>query len=119
MNWRMTMLTLAAVAALVIVLQLNPGVPPNTIRWVTQSEEENFGYDVYRGPTEQGPFTRVNSRSILGYGTTDMPQRYEYRDTTVRAGERYWYYVESVSLTGERTRITPVYPSKPKSWSLW
>ncbi|MFT6286991.1 MAG: hypothetical protein ACJAYC_003634 [Halieaceae bacterium] len=91
------------------------GLPPNVIRWVTQSEEDNFGYDIYRGLSKSGPFERINEHSILGAGTTDLPQHYKYSDASIESGMVYWYYVGSISLTGERSRLTPVYPSKSKS----
>ena len=109
----------AVVAGLLFATQKWGGVPPNVIRWTTQSEEDNFGYNVYRGSEKQGPFTRINARIIPGFGTTDIPQSYEYRDTSIEPATVYWYYVQSISLTGERVQLTPVYPSKPKSRSIW
>jgi hypothetical protein len=95
------------------------GVPPSTIRWVTQSEEEVFGYDVYRGESEVGPFQRLNELAISGGGTTDLPQRYVYTDDTIESGKVYWYYVEKITLSGERSRLTPIYPSRPKAAFFW
>lgn len=116
-------LSTALLLALLFVLMMKPGnlfpEPANTLRWVTQSEEDNFAYDVFRGLNEQGPFTRINSRSILGAGTTDLVQHYDYTDTAIATGVVYWYYIESISLTGERKRLTPVFASRPKSASIW
>ena len=91
------------------------GLKPNVIRWSTASEQGNFGYDVYRGLAEEGPFVRVNQEPIAGAGTTDMPQRYEFRDESIEPDTVYWYYVESISLNGERRRMTPIYASTPRS----
>ncbi len=90
-------------------------LPPNVISWGTASELDSFGYDVYRGLSEEGPFAVVNAEVIPGAGTTDIPQRYEFVDDAIEPGTVYWYYVESISLAGERKRITPVYPSRAKS----
>jgi hypothetical protein len=87
---------------------------PNVIRWTTASEENNFGYDVYRGSTEEGPFERINADPLPGAGTTDIPQHYEYQDSAIEAGTVYWYYVEAISMNGDRKRMTPIYPSKAK-----
>lgn len=87
---------------------------PNTVRWATASEKDNFGYDVYRGLSEQGPFERINKDTIPGAGTTDIPQQYEYTDSAIQPGVVYWYYVESISLNGDRQRMTPIYPSTLK-----
>jgi hypothetical protein len=113
----------AVLVPLLFVLLMNPWKlfpePANTLRWVTQSEEDNFAYDVFRGLNQQGPFTRINSRSILGAGTTDLEQHYDYSDTEIASDVVYWYYIESISLTGERKRLTPIFASRPKSASPW
>ena len=83
------------------------------IRWETASEHGSFGYDIYRGPTEDGPFSPVNAEPVESAGTTDIPQRYEFEDNTAQAGTVYWYYVEAISLSGERKRVTPIYASNP------
>ena len=86
----------------------------NTLRWTTASESNNFGYDVYRSLAQDGPFERLNEEPIPGAGTTDLPSQYEYIDTAIEPNTIYWYYIESISLTGERKRFTPVYSSQPK-----
>ncbi|MET0555239.1 MAG: hypothetical protein ABW221_19510 [Vicinamibacteria bacterium] len=87
----------------------------NTIKWSTASEVENFGYDVFRGDKEEGPFTRLNAKTIAGAGTVDEPRAYQYVDATIEAGRAYWYYVESISLAGVREKFTPVFQSKAKN----
>ena len=63
----------------------------NTIRWSTASEVENFGYDIFRGSKEDGPFARINDAPVPGHGTTDVPQKYEYRDRAIEPETEYWY----------------------------
>lgn len=86
----------------------------NTIRWTTASEIENFGYDVYRADSKDGPFQRLTSQPIAGAGTTDDVRDYVFVDASIEAGAVYYYYVESISLRGERERFTPVFASTPK-----
>ncbi len=86
----------------------------NTLRWKTASEVDNFGFDVYRADSEEGPFERLTERPIPGAGTTDEPQQYVFVDDTIEAGRTYWYYVESISMMGVRERFTPVFRAKPK-----
>ena len=90
--------------------------PPyrNTVRWSTASEVDNFGYDVYRGTSAEGPFERLTKDPIPGAGTTDEPQKYSFVDETIDPYVTYFYYVESISLAGERERFTPVIQAKPK-----
>lgn len=86
----------------------------NTIRWTTASEQDNFGYDVYRGLGEEGPFDKLNATPVLGHGTTDETSRYSYRDASIDPCVGYWYYVESISTGGDREIFTPVVFVKPK-----
>jgi len=86
----------------------DPAKPRNTVRWTTASEMDNFGFDVYRGKLEKGPFVRLTKRPILGAGTSDTPQRYSWVDDTIDPRRVYFYYVESISMSGERRRFTPI-----------
>lgn len=86
----------------------------NRIRWSTASEVDNFGYDIFRGLAKEGPFEKVNAKPVLGKGTTDEPQAYEYYDTSIEQGIAYWYYVESISIQGVREIFTPIFQAKPK-----
>jgi hypothetical protein len=86
----------------------------NTIRWSTASEVNSFGFDVYRGDAEAGPFIRLTKTPVPAAGTSDTPRSYEFVDDTIAPDTVYYYYVESISLDGVRTRLTPVYPSRPK-----
>lgn len=89
--------------------------PKNTLKWSTASEVDNFGFDVYRGDSEEGPFKRLNAEPIPGHGTIDEPSYYQYVDDTIDPEKTYWYYVESISTAGERERFTPVFKTGPKT----
>ena len=86
----------------------------NTLKWATASEVDNFGYDVYRGESEEGPFERVTKEPIEGAGTTDEISRYVFVDDTIDPHKTYYYYVESISMEGVRERFTPVGKKNPK-----
>ncbi len=88
--------------------------PANHLRWSTATESENFGYDVYRAESEDGPFERINKDPILGAGTTDEPTSYEFVDDDIDPYITYWYYLESISMTGAKERFTPVFRKKAK-----
>jgi hypothetical protein len=86
-----------------------PGEPPfNRLKWSTASEVDNFGFDIYRSTSEEGPFERLTSQPIPGAGTVDEPRYYEYRDTSIDLGVEYFYYVESISVNGIRERFSPI-----------
>ncbi len=102
------------------------GVPPpapeapteethsNRVKWKTASELNNFGYDVYRGESPEGPFERINPEVIEGAGTTDEPTAYVYVDRTIDPYKTYYYYVESISMNGDRELFTPIGKAGPK-----
>jgi len=86
----------------------------NKVKWVTASELNNFGFDVLRGNSEEGPFARINEHTIPGAGSSDTPIRYEFVDKTIEEGKIYWYYVESISMSGQREKFTPTFQSKAR-----
>jgi len=81
----------------------------NTAHWTTASEEDNFGYDVYRGDVEKGPFVKLTKQPILGTATTSETHKYEFADDTIDPCKDYWYYVESIATNGSREKFTPVF----------
>ncbi|MEM7051361.1 MAG: hypothetical protein AAF604_16945 [Acidobacteriota bacterium] len=80
----------------------------NRIAWSTASEVDNFGYDIYRSESPDGPFERITEQPLEGAGTTDLPSSYEFIDDTIELGKDYFYYIESISMSGERRRFTGV-----------
>ncbi len=102
-----------------LTVQAQPASPAsdplqNVIRWSTASEVDNFGFDVYRAEREEGPFTRITQQPVPGAGTSDEPARYEYTDTTIKPGIQYYYYVESISMSGVREKFTPTFKARIK-----
>jgi hypothetical protein len=90
-------------------------VPPvNTLKWTTASEVDNFGFDIYRSPAEDGSFDRITSEPLAGAGTTDEPQSYVFVDDDIDPTKDYYYYIESISLGGVRETFSPVIRSPAK-----
>ena len=86
----------------------------NTARWTTASEQDNFGFDVFRGDSENGEFTKLTKEPLLGAGTSDETHKYEFRDDTIDPCREYWYYVEGISTSGSREKFTPTFRAPPK-----
>ena len=72
------------------------------IRWTTESAVDNAGFDLLRGTSLQGPFTKLNPALIAGAGTTGEAQVYTFTDATAKPGVVYYYRLEEVSLGGVR-----------------
>ena len=91
----------------------------NNVHWTTASEEENFGYDVFRsGVGEKGPFDKLTKQPMLGNGTTDETHEYKYSDDAIDPCKDYWYYVESINTDGSRQKFTPVFRAPAKRHPL-
>ncbi|MEO6323204.1 MAG: hypothetical protein ABIT01_19830 [Thermoanaerobaculia bacterium] len=82
--------------------------PKITLKWSTASEVDNYGYFVFRGEDEKGPFQVLNERAIPGAGNSEVPRDYRYEDHAVTMGKTYFYYLESVSTMGAKEKFSPV-----------
>ena len=78
------------------------------LRWVTESELENAGFNILRSHAQQGPFVKVNPKLIQGAGTTGERSTYTWTDTTAKSDTVYYYQIEDVSHAGERKRLATV-----------
>ena len=76
------------------------------IRWITQSELNNAGFNILRSETKSGEFQVVNVKGIIaGHGTTSEKHVYEWTDATAKPNVVYYYQIEDVSLDGNRTTL--------------
>ena len=76
------------------------------IRWITESELNNAGFNILRSETKTGEFTVVNVKGLIaGHGTTSEKHTYEWKDTTAKPNVVYYYQIEDVSLDGNRTTL--------------
>ena len=75
-----------------------------TLHWVTQSETDNIGWNVYRNEEEEfSSSQKITNEMIQGNGTTSEPSYYIYNDTSenIIIGQTYYYWLESIDLGGE------------------
>ncbi|MCK4311319.1 MAG: T9SS type A sorting domain-containing protein [Candidatus Cloacimonetes bacterium] len=88
------------------------------IYWVTEWEEENEGWNIYRGENadalENNETITINSALIPGAGTTQQVTNYQFIDEQpVVEGTTYWYWLESVDFSGMTEIHPPTYLSIP------
>ena len=69
------------------------------VRWATESELNNAGFNILRSETRTGEFTKVHFEA--GQGTTSERNTYEWKDTTAKPNVVYYYQIQDVSLDGE------------------
>ncbi len=82
-----------------------PGRGP-LLKWSVANETNLYGYLIYRSNSENGPWLRVNSATILRSGHNDGASTYQWRDTTAVPGQTYWYYVGLVYNDGHKQQLT-------------
>ncbi len=85
-----------------------PGDGSVTLEWATGSEVDNLGFHVWRGPTVEGPWTRVTTAIVPGAGTSVLGHRYSWTDAGLANGVAYFYRLEDVDTTSKSTFHGPV-----------
>ena len=71
------------------------------IRWITESELDNAGFNILRSDARDGQFTKLNTQLIAGQGTTSERTAYEFIDKTAKPNVVYYYQIQDVSLDGD------------------
>ena len=78
------------------------------VKWTTESELDNAGFNILRSEKKRGKFNRVNPRLIQGAGTTSERHTYTWTDTTAKPNVVYYYRIEDISHAGVRQQLATV-----------
>ena len=73
------------------------------VRWVTESELNNAGFNILRSEKRDSGFTKIHFEA--GEGTTSERTVYEWKDTSAKPNVVYYYQIQDVSLDGEVTTL--------------
>ncbi len=97
-----------------------PGNGSVSLEWRTGSELNNLGFHLYRGPSADGPWTRLTSSLIPGLGSSPLGQAYSWLDSGLVNGQRYYYRLEDVDTASVSTFHGPVsaVPERPRRLRL-
>ena len=95
-----------------------------TIRWTTESELDNAGFNILRSNNRSNGFKQMNTALIQGAGTTGERSTYKWIDTAVKPGIVYYYQIEDVSFAGEHkvlttARLKGLISAKDKLTTTW
>lgn len=80
------------------------------LRWVTVSETNNAGYNLYRARWPRGPRTKVSAElipTLVAPGSLEGAL-YRYRNLGLKDNTVYYYWLEAVNLYGGSTTYGPV-----------
>ena len=78
------------------------------IKWTTESELDNAGFNIMRSETKNGEFKVINPALIQGAGTTSERHTYTWTDTTANPNIVYYYRIEDISHAGVRKQLATV-----------
>jgi len=98
-----------------------PTDPWVMLKWRTESEVDNLGWNIYRGEKKDGKFVKINKELIPGAGNSAMPNSYKFVDKTAIKGRQYYYYLEDVDIAGTRNKssIIPISKEAKKLTTTW
>lgn len=78
-----------------------------TLRWRTESEIENAGYEIWRSENSEQEYDLIddyrNNTVLMGAGNSNMPHEYQYEDKFVEKEKTYFYKLADISYSGQRT----------------
>jgi hypothetical protein len=89
-----------------IDLALFEAIPDNrevAVVWITASEIDNVGFNLYRSESEVGGYVQLNSSIILAEGMATAGATYQYVDENVKNRKTYYYTLEDIDLYGTST----------------
>ncbi len=75
------------------------------LEWVTSSEVNNQGFEIWRATDNNENFemisSYINNERLIGAGNSNITHYYEYLDKNVLARHKYYYKLWDVSYSGE------------------
>lgn len=78
------------------------------LTWRVRREDQVYGFLVYRSEDRSGPYVRVGSIVRAAKAATGQVRGYEFVDRDVEPGRTYHYYVDTVTRSGLKQRLTGV-----------
>lgn len=107
------------------------------LNWITESEVNTLGFEVWRSNKEIGEYTVVssylNNAKLKGQGNSSRKHEYSFVDEYVAYGHTYWYKLADVDFNGNRSyhgslsvklefkdkNITSISENVPKRFKLY
>jgi hypothetical protein len=82
----------------------------NYLEWVTESEIDNFGFNLYRAesseeePVNDLQFVKLNEQIISAAGNSSDQKKYSFEDENIKNNMYYWYQLEDIDYKGVKTK---------------
>jgi exo-beta-1,3-glucanase (GH17 family) len=78
------------------------------LSWLTESEINNAGFNLYRSEAKDGQYFKINNVLIAAKGSPTQGATYEFTDANVQNRKTYYYKLEDIDLSGKSTFHVPV-----------
>jgi probable HAF family extracellular repeat protein len=78
------------------------------LKWATETETDNAGFNIYRAEAENGKYTKINTALIPTQGSSTQGANYEFIDSGLKNRKIYYYKLEDIDLNGTSTMHGPV-----------
>lgn len=78
------------------------------LRWITQSERNNVGFNIHRSTSLNGKYEKINGKIIQGAGNSTTTIEYSFIDDRVEVNRRYYYKLEDFNTDGQRGFHGPI-----------
>ena len=95
-------------AAMLPSLAAESGYGAVTLQWTTRAAVRVAGFNVLRGPSEAGPFEKLNAALIPSRGDPLAPEQYSFTDARLRPGLPCYYKLQQASADGSIAEQGPV-----------
>jgi subtilisin family serine protease len=96
-----------------------------TVEWETASETDNVGFHLYRSESAGGQRIRINGALIPSQAPGSLSgATYQYDDQEVQSGIVYYYWLESIDISGStaeygpasaRLALSRILPTRPRT----
>jgi hypothetical protein len=78
------------------------------LEWVTESEIDNAGFNIWRAEAENGTYVKLNDEIISAKGSATKGAKYVFTDNIAKNRKTFFYKLEDVDLAGVGTLHGPV-----------
>ena len=78
------------------------------LKWRTETEIENLGFNILRAETEDGEYVKINKELIPAKGNSIHGSDYIFIDKNVNPEKTFYYKLEDIDMNGKQTLNGPV-----------
>ena len=100
-TWNIDIMTLVELVSFTAEVDQYKGIK---LEWQTSSETNNIGYNVYKSQSKEGVYNKINDMLVPSRDN----MMYQYFDSSVQAGQTYYYKLEDVSKYGVTVQHEPI-----------